>query len=68
MIDKYCNTELTKYADDGWGYFVPYSDNKTIFLLQKLRRMRNSLVHSEKSDEEMTTEEIKRCIEYICSL
>lgn len=68
MIDKYCNEKLTWSEDDGWGYFYTKADKTTIDLLQKLRKSRNSLVHSEKIDEPMSDEEIKQCIDYICSL
>lgn len=68
MIDKYCNEKLTWSEDDGWGYFYTKSDEVTIDLLQKLRKSRNSLVHSEKNGEPMSDEKIKQCIDYICSL
>lgn len=68
MLDKYCNEKLTWSEDDGWGYFYNKSDEKIINLLHKLRKIRNSLVHSEKTDESMSEDEIKQCIDYICSL
>lgn len=68
MIDKYCNEKLTWSEDDGWGYFYTKSDDTTIDLLHKLRKSRNSFVHSEKTVEPMTDDEITQCIDYICSL
>lgn len=63
MLNQYCS----KYGqeDDGWGYnqeaqFVKY--------LQKLRKCRNSIVHSEKAQEKLSIDEIKYCIDYICKL
>ena len=67
MIDKYCNEKLTWSEDDGWDY-VKKSDENTIKLLHKLRKTRNSLVHSENTGEPMSDDEIKQCIDYICSL
>lgn len=63
MMKRYCNDHGIK--DDGWGYsqtceFVKY--------LHKLRKQRNSIVHSEKIDEQMTEDEIQFCINYICNM
>lgn len=63
MMKRYCDEHGSE--DDGWGYsqkseFVDY--------LHKLRKQRNSIVHSEKTNEQMTEEEIKFCIDYICQL
>ena len=67
MLDKYCSQHGSYEEDDGWGYmerrtekFVPY--------LQKLRKYRNSVVHSEKKVDGMTKEELDFCIQYICGL
>ena len=64
---KYCSQHGSYEEDDGWGYterrtekFVPY--------LQKLRKYRNSVVHSEKKVDSMTKEELDFCIQYICGL
>lgn len=63
MLSQYCS----KYGgvDDGWGNdvaadFVDY--------LHKLRKCRNGIVHSEKTNETMSIEELKYCIEYICKM
>ena len=68
MIEKYCDEKLTWSEDDGWGYFYTKSDDTTIDLLHKLRKSRNSFVHSEKAVEPMSDGDIKQCIDYICSL
>ena len=67
MLEKYCSQYGSYEEDDGWGYmerrtekFVPY--------LQKLRKYRNSIVHSEKKVDSMTKEELDFCIQYICGL
>ena len=67
MLEKYCSQHGSYEEDDGWGYmerrtekFVPY--------LQKLRKYRNSVVHSEKKVDSMTKEELDFCIQYICGL
>lgn len=67
MLEKYCSKYGTHEQDDGWGYnewitekFVPY--------LQKLRRYRNSIVHSEKNVSDMTNSELEFCIQYICGI
>ncbi len=67
MLEKYCSQHGSYEEDDGWGYmerrtekFVPY--------LQKLRKYRNSVVHSEKKVDGMTKEELDFCIQYICGL
>lgn len=59
---------MTWSEDDGWGYLVKTSDIDTIKLLHKLRKIRNSLVHSEKTSDPMSDDEIKQCIDYVCSL
>lgn len=67
MLERYCSQHGSYEEDDGWGYmerrtekFVPY--------LQKLRKYRNSVVHSEKKVDSMTKEELDFCIQYICGL
>ena len=37
-------------------------------MLNDLRKQRNGIVHSEKSDVSLSDEELKSCIDYICSL
>lgn len=66
MLDKYISEQLTWQEDDGWGYPETAKDYKTISALQALKDMRNNIVHSEQTDTEMTTEDIKHCIEHIC--
>ncbi len=66
MIDEYCKNQLTRTEDDGWGYENTSYDK--ISLLHKLRKERNSLVHAEKTNDKLTDEELKNCIEYICSI
>ena len=45
-----------------------YIDERAIKLLHKLRKQRNSIVHSEKDYEPMTIAEIKECIDLICAI
>ena len=63
MLNEYC----TKHGreDDGWGYDV---DANFVKYLHKLRKCRNNIVHSERTEEAMTIDEIKFCIEYICRM
>lgn len=62
MLDSFCNQFVT-YNDENNNY-----DPYTPALLNRLRRQRNSIVHAEKSGEPMSDDEIKQCIDYICSL
>lgn len=62
MLDHFCNQFET--YDDKSNNYDPY----TPAMLNRLRRQRNSIVHSEKQGEPMSDEEIKQCIDYICSL
>ncbi len=62
MLDSFCNQFVT-YDDENNNY-----DPYTPALLNRLRRQRNSIVHAEKSGEPMSDDEIKQCIDYICSL
>ena len=63
MIDKYCQEH--GWEDDGWGYSV---ESECVKYLQKLRMKRNNIVHSEKNNVDLTLEEIKYCIDYICKM
>lgn len=63
MLNRYCNEQGAE--DDGWGYnqeaaFVKY--------LQKLRKCRNSIVHSEKTQDNLSMDELRFCIDYICKM
>lgn len=62
MLDRFCN-KFETYDDESNNY-----DPYTPAMLNRLRRQRNSIVHSEKQGESMSDEEIKQCIDYICSL
>lgn len=62
MLDRFCN-QFETYDDESNNY-----DPYTPAMLNHLRRQRNSIVHSEKQSEPMSNEEIKQCIDYICSL
>ena len=68
MLKKYCDDKLCWSEDDGWGYMESRSDDKTIKLLNNLRIKRNSIVHSEKAEIELTMEDIRYCVEYICNM
>lgn len=67
MLEQYCSQHGVNNVDDGWGYTEMYTDNFVSYL-QKLRKYRNSIVHSEKKINEMTGEELDFCIRYICGL
>ena len=62
MLDSFCNQFVT-YDDENNNY-----DPYTPAMLNRLRRQRNSIVHAEKIGEPMSDDEIKQCIDYICSL
>lgn len=62
MLEKYCS-RFEIYDDESNNY-----DPHTPELLNKLRKKRNNIVHSEKVSCQLTDEEIKECIEYICNL
>lgn len=62
MLDKYCSGFNT-YDDEGNDY-DPYTPS----VLNKLRMKRNNIVHSEKNSVDLTLEEIKYCIDYICKM
>lgn len=63
MLNKYCCAYGQE--DDGWGY-----NQEAAFVkpLQKLRKCRNSIVHSEKTQENLSLDEIRYCIDYICNM
>ncbi len=63
MIEKHCQEH--GWEDDGWGYSVEANHVK---YLQKLRMKRNNIVHSEKNNVDLTLEELKYCIDYICKM
>ena len=62
MLDKYCSGFNT-YDDEGNDY-DPYTPS----VLNKLRMKRNNIVHSEKNKVDLTLEELKYCIDYICKM
>ncbi len=68
MITRYCKEKLHWQEDNGWGDMTEYIDERAIKLLHKLRKQRNSIVHSEKDYEPMTIAEIKECIDLICAI
>ena len=63
MLNQYCS----KYGleDDGWGYYV---EADFVSYLYKLRKCRNSIVHSEKTKDTMSVDELTFCIDYICKM
>lgn len=63
MLEKYCQEH--GWEDDGWGYSIEANHVK---YLQKLRMKRNNIVHSEKNNVDLTLEELKYCIDYICKM
>ena len=62
MLNKYCSG-FNDYDDEGNNY-DPYTPK----MLNKLRLQRNGIVHSEKSKETLTIDEIQWCIDYICKM
>lgn len=62
MLDRFCG-QFNTYDDEGNDY-DPYTPD----MLNRLRRQRNSIVHSEKTVEPMSDDDIKQCIDYICAL
>ena len=64
MLQKYCNAHLSWYDDEGYSD----GDDKAIKTLNNLRIKRNSIVHSEKTDVELSFEDIQYCIDYICRM
>lgn len=64
MLKKYCNEHLSWYDEEGYSD----GDDKTIKILNNLRIKRNSIVHSEKANIELSLEDIHYCIDYICNL
>ena len=62
MLEKYCNS-MTNYDEEGYEWkpdIVP--------VLQKLRKCRNNIVHSEKNNVTMSSEELRKCMKYIGNL
>lgn len=62
MLSEYTQT-LTE--DDGWGY---PSEMPIAKLLHKLRKQRNNIVHPDDDETELSTSEIKDCIDFICRI
>lgn len=68
MLKKYSDQHLNWREDDGWGYMVDACDSKAIKTLNNLRIKRNSIVHSEKTQVDLTLDDLKYCIEFVCKL
>lgn len=64
LMQELCSQYET--YDDEANNYDPYTPR----ILNKLRRQRNNIVHSEKSKngEDLTPDEIKFCIDYICKM
>lgn len=62
MLKRFCDGFNT-HDDESNDY-----DPKTPKLLNKLRIYRNGMVHARTSEESLTKDEIKYCIDYICNL
>ena len=67
MLERFCKEQGKYLVDDGYGYIMPRAED-FVSCLQKLRKYRNSIVHSEKKGDKMTKEELSFCIQYICGL
>lgn len=67
ILEKYCSQYGVYEEDDGWGY-IETRTHEFVTYLQKLRKYRNSIVHSEKKVDGMTKEELDFCITYICEM
>ena len=67
MLERFCKEQGEHLVDDGWDYMVSRKENFVSYL-QKLRKYRNSIVHSEKKVDKMTKEELEFCIKYICEM
>ena len=63
MLNQYCSKFGSE--DDGWGYDV---EAGFVRYLHKLRKCRNSIVHAEKTNDTMSIDELKFCIDYICKM
>lgn len=59
MLNKFCG-EFETYDDEANDY-----DPVTPKLLNKLRMKRNAIVHSEKNDVALTSDELNQCIKYV---
>lgn len=68
MLKKYCDDQLHWDEDDGWGYMVGNCDSKAINTLNNLRLKRNSIVHSDKTEVELSLEDLQYLIDYICKM
>ncbi len=53
---------LNKYCSDG------RCDSEMKSLLNKLRKQRNAIVHAESKTENMSVDELNKCVDYVCSL
>lgn len=62
MLNCFCN-RFNDNDDEGNNY-DPYTPK----MLNNLRKNRNSIVHSERLADPMSDDEIKQCIDYVCSL
>lgn len=68
MLKRYCDEKLHYQEDDGWGYNVWTQDDRTIKALNDLREVRNNVVHADSRKRDLTLDELKYCIEYICKM
>lgn len=62
MLNKYCDRFVPMDDENYTGY------DPTPNLLNKLRMKRNNIVHSEQNNVELSEENIRDCINYICKL
>ena len=62
MLNRFCSYFNT--TDDEGNDYDPHTPR----ILNKLRMQRNGIVHSEKCTEELSMDELKFCIDYICKM
>ena len=67
MLDRYSRELGTTTYDDGWGYLVSKETDASIFF-NKLRKIRNGMVHAEKIDVKMSDDEYKKAIDCVLKL
>ncbi len=67
MLSQYSKEHGYEEVDDGYGYSSTVEKEENL-IFHKLRKFRNDIVHAEKNQDPLSSEELESAIKYVISL